>query len=69
MGFFRKQEEQMALRCLRWHYSKSDQPEPDEDILRRKASEVVEDAHRIAAQRGRNVLGILKEMLEDIKKR
>ncbi len=68
MGFFRKQEEQMAIRILRWHYSKSDQPEPDEGLLQRKASEVVDEAHRIAAQRGRNVLIILKEMFEDIKK-
>ena len=68
MGFFRKQEEQMALRVLRWHYSKFDQAEPDEDLLQRKSSEVVDEAHRIAAQRGRNVLVILKEMLADIKK-
>ena len=68
MGFFRKQEEQMALRYLKWHYSKSDQPQPAEEILREKAAQVVNEAHRIAGQRGRNVLGILKEMLEDVKK-
>ena len=68
MGFIRKQEEQMALRYLRWHYSKSIQSEPSEDLLRRKAKEVVDEAHRIAKQRGHNVLVILKEMLEEIRK-
>lgn len=68
MGFLRKQEEQMALRYLRWHYSKSGQSGPPEDWLHCKAKEVVEEAHRIAKQRGHNVLVILKEMLAEIKK-
>lgn len=69
MGFFRRQEEQMALRYLKWHYSKSDQPEPSPEALQSKSSEIVDEAHLIAAQRGRNVLSILKEMLEEIKKK
>ena len=68
MGFLRKQEEQMALRYLRWHYSKSSQPEPSAEVLALKAKEVVDEAHRIAKHRGRNVLIILKEMLAEIKK-
>lgn len=69
MGFFRQQEEQMALRLLKWQYSKTDQPEPALDILKDKAADVVDEAHRIAKERGRNVFFILKEMLEEIKKR
>lgn len=68
MGFFKKQEEQMALRYLRWHYTRSGQSEPPSEILNRKAAEIVNDAHRIAKERGRNVLFILKEMLENLKK-
>ena len=68
MGFLRKQEEQMALRYLRWHYSKSSQSEPPENLLHRKAKEVVDEAHRIAKQRGHNGLVILKEMLTEIRK-
>jgi len=32
------------------------------------AKGVVEEAHRIARQRGQNVWGILKELVQDIKK-
>ena len=69
MGFFRKQEEQLAIRLLKWRYSNSGQAEPPQEMLQKMAAEVVDDAHRIAKQRGRNVLVILKEMLEDMKKR
>lgn len=59
----------MALRCLKRHYCKSDLPAPEEEVLLQKAAQVVDEAHRIAGQRGRNVLMILKEMLEEIKRR
>lgn len=67
MGFIRKQEEQMAVRFIRWQYQKADLPAPDPAILKRKAANLVDDAHRIAQERGRNVISILKEMLKDIK--
>ena len=37
-----------------------------EEINIREAT--VDDAHAIARKRGRNVLGIIKELVEDIKK-
>jgi hypothetical protein len=58
----------MALRYLRWYYSKSSQSKPPENLLHHKAKEVVDEAHRIAKQRGHNVLVILKEMLAEIKR-
>lgn len=58
----------MALRLLKWRYSNSGQPEPSVDLMQRKAVEIVNQAHHIARQRGRNVWAILKEMLEDVKK-
>ena len=36
--------------------------------LEKQAARFVEDAHRIARERGRNVISILKEMVNDIKK-
>jgi hypothetical protein len=68
MGFFRKQEEQMALRLLAWRYKKMNIPPPGEIRLAEMASNLVEEAHRIARQRGKNVWTILKELVEDLKK-
>jgi len=39
------------------------------DELERHAAGIVDDAHRIARERGRNVMSIIKEMVADIKKR
>jgi hypothetical protein len=41
---------------------------PDEEQMEQLAAHLVEDAHRIAKKRGKNVLLILKEMVGDIKK-
>ena len=68
MGFIRQQEERLAIRYLEWQYQRSNQPVPSAEILQIKAAEIVEEAHRIARKRGRNVLSIIKEMVEDIKK-
>ena len=68
MGFIRQQEERLAIRYLEWQYQRNNQPVPSAAILRGKAAEIVEEAHRIARKRGRNVLSIIKEMVEDIKK-
>jgi hypothetical protein len=35
--------------------------------LERHAYRIVEDAHRIARERGRNVMSIIKEMIADLK--
>jgi hypothetical protein len=61
MGFIRRQEEKFALQLLQWQYNKTGQPAPDLDTLRRHARVLVDDAHRIARQRGGNILAILKE--------
>ena len=68
MGFIREQQERMALRYLQWQYQRRQQPVPPDSQLQQKAAEIVDEAHRIARQRGRNVLAIIKEMVEDIKK-
>jgi hypothetical protein len=68
-GFVRRQEERLAVRLLEWRYQKMNLPLPSRDELERHAAGIVDDAHRIARERGRNVMSIIKEMVADIKKR
>ena len=68
MGFIRQQEERLAVRLLIWQYQRLKIPVPAMAELEKQAARFVEDAHRIARDRGRNVVSILKEMITDIKK-
>jgi len=68
MGFFRQQEERLAIRFLTWQYQKLGKPIPDEAELKEQAAKIVQDAHRIARERGRNVIAIIKDLVNDIKK-
>jgi len=69
MGFIRQQEERLALRLLIWQYQRMNIPIPEMEELEKQAARFVEDAHRIARERGRNVISILKEMIGDLKQR
>ena len=40
---------------------------PPSGQLREQANRVVDDAHRIARERGSNVLAIIKELIADIR--
>ena len=68
MGFFRQQEERLAMRFLTWRYQKLNIPPPGEAELKMQAAKIVAEAHRIARERGRNVIAIIKDLVEDIKK-
>ena len=68
MGFFRQQEARLAIRFLSWQYQKLDKPIPDETELKEQAAKIVAEAHRIARERGRNVIAIIKDLINDIKK-
>ena len=68
MGFFRQQEERLTMRFLSWRYEKLDMPVPADAELRLQATRIVEEAHRIARERGRNVVAIIKNLVEDIRK-
>ncbi len=37
--------------------------------LQHQASKLVEDAHKIARERGRNVISIMKDLVEDLKRK
>ena len=69
MGFIRQQEERFAVRLLTWQYQRMKVPVPSLEELERQAGKLVDDAHRIARERGRNVLSILKEMVADLTKK
>ncbi|MFZ7126776.1 MAG: hypothetical protein ACOWWM_11550 [Desulfobacterales bacterium] len=68
-GFFRLQEERFALRLLTWQYQKNGLSVPPEPELSQRAAGLVDEAHRIGAERGRNVLSILKELAESVLKK
>jgi hypothetical protein len=68
VGFFKQQEERMAMRFLAWRYQRLKMPVPNDAELKTQAAQIVEEAHRIARERGRNVIAIIKDLVEDIKK-
>ena len=68
-GFIRIQEEKMAVRLLTWQYQRKSMPLPTTAELEQQAARLVDDAHRIAKERGGNVLSILKDMVADIRKK
>jgi hypothetical protein len=65
MGFIRQQEEKLAARFLRWQYAKQKLPVPVERDVERLSARVVDEAHRIARERGGNLLDIMKELVQD----
>ena len=69
MGFFRRQEERMAVHYLTWQYQKMNLPVPMLAELEPQAKKIVDEAHRIGTERGRNVMGIIKELVEDFNKK
>ena len=69
MGFFRQQEEKIAMRFLNWQYQKLDTPVPEDAELARQAARIVEEAHQIARERGSNVISIMKDLISELKKR
>jgi hypothetical protein len=68
MGFFRQQEERLAVRFLNWQYQKLGKPSPPADELRLQATNIVDEAHRIARERGQNVMVIIKALIRDLRK-
>ena len=68
MGILRRQEKRLAIRLLSWQYKRVNLSLPAIEELERQADKLVDDAHRIARERGRNVISIIKEMISDVKK-
>ncbi len=68
MGFWRQQEERMAARLLQWHFERQGEKLPDSEVLQRMAADLVTKAHEVAKRRGQNVMVILKELVEDLRR-
>ncbi len=67
-GFIRRQEENLTIRFLEWKYQKMNLIVPPVSELQRLASNIVDDGHRIARERGQNVISSIKELIADMKK-
>jgi hypothetical protein len=67
--FIRQQEKRLACRFLNWRYEKMglDALAPAE--LEDQAVKVVDEAHRIARETGGSVMTIIKELINDLKKK
>jgi len=65
MGLIRNQEEKLAAKFLRWQYEKQKLPLPAEVDLKTQAARIVDEAHRIARERGGNLFEITKELARD----
>ena len=68
MGFIRRQEERLVISLLMRQYGKRDIPPPELAELKHQSSDIIDEAHRIARERGKNVLSIMKELVADLKK-
>jgi hypothetical protein len=68
-GFIRNQEEKLAARYLRWQVEKQGLPPPAEAEIQRQAARIVAEAHRIARERGGNLLDIMKGLVADFLKK
>jgi hypothetical protein len=69
IDFVKRQEERLALRLLKWHYQRSNAPEPPERELEIRSAQIVAEAHRIARERGKNVISILRELIGNLKQK
>ena len=67
MGFFKEQQVRLAVRLLAWRFQRMGQPIPDHANLKHQAVLIVDEAHRIARERGSNVVSIMKDLVNDIK--
>lgn len=66
MGFIRDQEERLVVGLLTAKYQKKNLLVPDISELKRQAAIIVDEAHGIARERGKNVLSIVKDMVEEL---
>lgn len=69
MGFIRNQEEKLAAKFLRWQYEKQKLSLPAEADLMTQTVRIVDEAHRIARERGGNLFEIMKELVREFLKK
>ncbi len=66
-GLIRLQEERFAAKLLLWRFQKSGIEPPGPAELALRAEQLVDEAHRIGAERGKNVLSILKDLAASVR--
>jgi hypothetical protein len=59
----------LAIRFLVWKYQRMNLGVPAISMLQNQAEKIVDDAHRIARERGGNIIAIIKGLVNDLKKR
>jgi hypothetical protein len=59
----------LAIRFLVWKYQRMNLVVPAISNLQSQAGKIVDDAHRIARERGSNIISIIKELVNDLKKK
>ena len=59
----------MAARLIQWHQQQQAGTILSPEELTQKASLLVDEAHRVARHRGKNLLTIMKEMVGDVLKK
>jgi len=69
VGFIKQQEVKLAARLLTWRYQKMNITVPAMPELEQQASKLVDEAHKIARERGRNVISIMKDLVDDLKRK
>jgi hypothetical protein len=69
MGFIRDQEERLIIGLLTAKYQKNNLPVPDISELKRQAAKIADEAHAIARERGKNILSIVKDMGQELRKK
>lgn len=69
MGFIRRQEEKMAARLIQWHLQQQSRAPLSPDELSAKAVLLVDEAHRVARKRGKNLMTIMRDLVSDIMKK
>ena len=68
MGFIRDQKINLARRLLERQYDQRGMPRPAPEDLQRQAAAVVDEAGRIARERGRNMLDIVRDLIRDLRR-
>ena len=68
-GFVRRQEVNFAAKLIVWKYEKSGIAVPSAENIRAQAEKIVDEAHEIAKDSGSTVMTIVKESIENIRKK
>ena len=68
MGFIRRQEERLAIRFLLWKCERMNAAAPASSELQSQAEKIVDEAHRIVRETGGNLVTIIKEVVDDVKR-